>query len=61
MDAVGGTTLQENNSNRAHEYFASISHTIKGFSVAKPQIITISLINACAGFTWFQFPCNGFK
>ena len=30
MDAVDGATLQENNSNRTHEYFASISHAIKG-------------------------------
>lgn len=40
--------VYENSSNRVHNYFASIFYMIKNVSFAKQQIITISLMNACA-------------
>lgn len=45
--------VYENSSNRVHNYFASIFYMIKNVSFAKQQIITISLMNACAGSVWF--------
>lgn len=54
MGTVGGAGLQEDCSNR--EYFAGMFYVIRGFSFAKHQIITISLIMLLQASYGSSFP-----